>query len=81
VQPALGHDFAWRARLNEQDYYAVLEIRRDATPEEVKSAYHALAAFYHTDHNPGKRMDRAAKKIVLINEAYEVLRDPKQREA
>jgi DnaJ-class molecular chaperone len=63
----------------DRDYYADLGVARDATSEEIGSAFRKLAARYHPDRNPG---DRAAEeKFKHIAEAYNVLRDPKSRSA
>lgn len=60
-----------------KDYYAVLGIGRNATPDEIKKAYRKLARRRHPDVNPG---DRAAEKqFKEINEAHEVLGNPDAR--
>uniref|UniRef100_A0A3B6JJZ6 J domain-containing protein n=2 Tax=Triticum aestivum TaxID=4565 RepID=A0A3B6JJZ6_WHEAT len=59
-----------------KDYYATLNVRRDATLKEVKSAYRTLARKYHPDMNksPG-----AEEKFKEISAAYEVLSDKEKR--
>ena len=57
------------------DYYAVLEIPSTATQSEIKRSYRRLARQYHPDLNQ-QALD---KHIKLLNEAYEVLRDPHKR--
>lgn len=60
-----------------KDYYAVLGVSRTATEKEIKSAYRKLAKQYHPDTNPDN--PKAEAKLKEINEAYEVLGDPKKR--
>ena len=62
-----------------RDYYADLGVSRTASAEEIGAAFRKLAAKYHPDRNPG---DKAAEKnFTRIAEAYNVLKDPKTREA
>lgn len=60
------------------DYYAALELSRNATTQEVKQAYRKLALKWHPDKNLEKK-EEAEKKFKEINEAYEVLSDEKKR--
>lgn len=59
-----------------RDYYEVLGVRRDASPEEIKKAFRRLARQYHPDVN--KEPDAEAK-FKEINEAHEVLSDGQKR--
>jgi molecular chaperone DnaJ len=60
-----------------RDYYEVLGVAREASPEDVKSAYRRLALKYHPDKNPG---DKAAEeRFKEAAEAYEVLSDAQKR--
>lgn len=60
------------------DYYEVLGVPRDATPDDVKRAYRKLARQYHPDANPGD--SEAAEHFKEINAANEVLSDPAKRQ-
>jgi curved DNA-binding protein len=60
-----------------KDYYKVLGVERNATPEEIKKIYRKLAMKYHPDRNKDNKA--AEEKFKDINEAYEVLSDPKKR--
>lgn len=57
-----------------KDYYNVLGVKKDATKEEIKKAFHKLAHTYHPDKNGGDD-----KKFKEVNEAYQVLSDDKKR--
>jgi DnaJ-class molecular chaperone len=60
-----------------RDYYDVLGVPRDASPEDVKKAYRKLAMRYHPDKNKG---DKAAEeKFKEASEAYAVLGDAEER--
>lgn len=59
------------------DYYKILEVPKNASPDDIKKAYRKLARKYHPDLNP-KDKD-AHKRFQLINEANEVLSDPEKR--
>lgn len=61
-----------------RDYYEVLGVDRDATDEEIKSAFRRLAFKFHPDHNHD---DLAGEKFKEVNEAYQVLCDPDKRAA
>ena len=60
-----------------QDYYEVLGVARDASPEEIRRAYRKLAAKEHPDVSQASDAEQRFKRVA---EAYEVLKDPETRE-
>ena len=63
--------------MSKRDYYLVLGVARDASDQDIKSAYRKLALKYHPDRNAG---DKAAEdKFKEAAEAYSVLADPDKR--
>jgi molecular chaperone DnaJ len=66
-------------KVNKADYYEVLGVSRDASEQELKSAYRKLALQHHPDRNPG---DHAAEeRFKQASEAYQVLSDADKRAA
>jgi molecular chaperone DnaJ len=59
-----------------RDYYEVLGVNRQATPDEVKKSFRRLARQYHPDMNKSPDAEARFKEI---NEAYEVLSDADKR--
>jgi DnaJ-class molecular chaperone len=63
--------------MNPKDFYQVLEVDREATPQSIKEAYRKLALQHHPDRN--KENPDAAEKMKELNEAYAALSDPRKR--
>lgn len=61
-----------------RDYYEVLGVSKNATQDEIKKAYRAMARKYHPDFNEGSK--EAEEKFKEAAEAYEVLSDEKKRQ-
>ncbi|HYF52229.1 MAG TPA: molecular chaperone DnaJ [Planctomycetota bacterium] len=62
-----------------RDYYEVLGVKRDASQDEIKSAFRKLAKQWHPDRNPEKKAE-AEEKFKEIAEAYAVLSDEQKRQ-
>ncbi|MDQ2648146.1 MAG: molecular chaperone DnaJ [Actinomycetota bacterium] len=58
------------------DYYELLELPRDASPDDIKRAYRRLARQLHPDTNPDPEAEARFKQVA---QAYEVLSDPDKR--
>ncbi|KAF2085423.1 DnaJ and TPR domain-containing protein [Saccharata proteae CBS 121410] len=69
-------------RSKQKDYYKVLGVSRDASEREIRKAYRQLVKQFHPDKatEQGITKEEAEKKIVAINEAYEVLSDPELKQ-
>ena len=62
-----------------RDFYEVLGVAQDASPEEIKKAYRKLAHLHHPDKNSGDTS--AEERFKEIGEAYAILGDAEKREA
>ena len=67
-----------RMSVSYKDYYKLLGVDRGADDATIAKAYKKLARKYHPDLNPGDKS--AEEKFKEVNEAYEVLKDPKKRQ-
>ena len=63
--------------MSKRDYYVVLGVSREASDQEIKSAYRKLALKYHPDRNPGDK--KAEEHFKECAEAYSVLADADKR--
>ena len=63
--------------MSKRDYYDVLGVSKNATPDEMKKAYRKLALQYHPDRNPGDK--EAEEKFKEAAEAYDVLSTPEKK--
>ena len=63
--------------MSKKDYYELLGVGRNATEQELKSAYKRLAIRYHPDKNPGDA--EAEEMFKEVAEAYSVLSNAEQR--
>jgi molecular chaperone DnaJ len=60
-----------------KDYYDILGVKRDAGADDIKRAFRRLAKKHHPDRNKGDK--EAERRFKEINEAHDVLSDPKKR--
>ena len=63
-------------RTERRDFYEVLGVGRDASPDEIQRAYRRLARTYHPDVN---KDPEAEERFKDVSEAYDVLSDPDDR--
>lgn len=59
------------------DYYEMLGVNKNATQDEIRSAFRKMALKYHPDRNPGNK--EAEKSFKQISAAYEILSDEDKR--
>jgi molecular chaperone DnaJ len=61
-----------------RDFYEILGVTKDASPDDVKKAFRNAAKQFHPDKNPGNK--EAEEKFKEAAEAYEVLSDQEKRQ-
>ncbi|YCJ94330.1 MAG: DnaJ C-terminal domain-containing protein [Candidatus Karelsulcia muelleri] len=66
--------------MTKKDYYEILGISKQASPEEIKKAYRKLAIKYHPDKNQNKNKKKAEEKFKEAAEAYNVLSNPEKKQ-
>jgi len=70
--------------MEKMDYYKILNIKRDATQDDIKAAYRKLAKQYHPDKfatAPEEKKREAEEKFKEIQHAYDVLSDTQKKAA
>lgn len=76
---------ALRARVRDADLYAILGVRRDASPPEIKRAYYALAKRFHPDRFlravDAETHGEVENAFAQIARGYETLQNPRERAA
>jgi molecular chaperone DnaJ len=60
--------------------YKILEVDRSASPEVIKKAYKTLCLKYHPDRYDEKKQAWATWKLQQLNQAYEILSNPRERQ-
>ncbi len=61
--------------MSQRDYYEVLGVKKDASPDEIKKAFRRAAVQHHPDKEGGDE-----SKFKEVNEAYDVLKDAQKRQ-
>ena len=62
--------------MTNKELYSVLDLKRDASPEDIKKSFRRLAMQYHPDKN---KDDNAEEKFKEVSFAYNVLSDPEKK--
>ena len=63
----------------ENNYYDILEVSKNASPEIIEKAYKTLVKKYHPDLQKAENKNKYEEKIKKINEAYDILSDSEKR--
>ncbi len=61
-----------------KDYYSILGVGKQSTPDQIKKQYRKLAMQYHPDKNPGNK--QAEQKFKEVAQAYQILSDPEKKQ-
>ena len=64
----------------QKNYYDILQVNKNASPEIIEKAYKTLAKKYHRDLQDKENKETSEKTLKEINEAYEILSDPIKRD-
>lgn len=62
-----------------KNYYDILEVNKNASPEIIEKAYKTLVKKYHPDLQENNLKNIYEEKIKKINEAYDILSNPEKR--
>jgi len=65
--------------IDNEDFYSLLNVRRDATQDQLKASYHKLCVIYHPDKQDEGNQKNASDIFAKLQEAYSVLSDPTKR--
>ena len=65
----------------DKDYYDILQINRNASPEIIEKAYKTLAKKYHPDVQTEENKKQSEEILKEINEAYETLSVPEKKQS
>ncbi len=76
---AISSEHQRKPHLTVKDYYRILQVSQDASPEVIDQAFRTLARKYHPDSYPPHQREWATLKMQDLNEARDVLRNPKRR--
>ena len=64
-----------------KNYYDILQVNRNASPEIIDKAYKTLAKKYHPDLQAEENKKQSEEILKEINEAYEILSEPEKKQA
>jgi len=64
--------------MENEDFYSLLGVEKNASQEDIKKAYRKLALQYHPDKNQGS--EESEERFKQISAAYEILSDPDKRQ-